>query len=58
MAGKWHLGHKPEHDPSKLGFEKVYTMVQGGTSLFDDEWMMYANSVGVILPDSSPIINN
>ena len=43
MAGKWHLGEKPEHDPSKRGFEKSFTMLQGGASHFDDEWMMYAN---------------
>ena len=43
MAGKWHLGHEPDQDPSKRGFERVYTMLQGGTSHFDDEWMMYAS---------------
>ena len=43
MAGKWHLGEKPEHDPSKRGFEKSFTILQGGASHFDDEWMMYAN---------------
>jgi arylsulfatase len=43
MAGKWHLGHEPEQGPSKRGFERVFTMLQGGTSHFDDEWMMYAN---------------
>lgn len=43
MAGKWHLGDKPEQDPSRRGFERVYTMLQGGASHFDDEWMMYAN---------------
>ncbi|MEH6590698.1 MAG: arylsulfatase [Halioglobus sp.] len=43
MAGKWHLGDEPNQDPSKRGFERVYTMLQGGTSHFDDEWMMYAN---------------
>jgi arylsulfatase len=43
MAGKWHLGDEPDQDPSKRGFERVYTMLQGGTSHFDDEWMMYAN---------------
>ena len=41
MAGKWHLGHEPDQDPSKRGFERVYTMLQGGTSHFHDEWMMY-----------------
>jgi arylsulfatase A-like enzyme len=43
MSGKWHLGEEPEHDPSRRGFEKAYTMLTGGTSHFDDEWMMYAN---------------
>ena len=43
MAGKWHLGHEPNQDPSKRGFERAYTMLQGGTSHFDDEWMMSAN---------------
>jgi arylsulfatase len=43
MAGKWHLGEEPEQDPSRRGFEKAYTMLNGGTSHFDDEWMMYAN---------------
>jgi len=43
MAGKWHLGEDLEHDPSKSGFEKAYTMLNGGASHFDDEWMMYAN---------------
>ncbi|MDH3999089.1 MAG: sulfatase-like hydrolase/transferase, partial [Desulfuromonadales bacterium] len=43
MSGKWHLGEQPDQDPSKRGFERAYTMLQGGTSHFDDEWMMYAN---------------
>jgi arylsulfatase len=43
MAGKWHLGEELEHDPSRLGFEKSYAMLQGGASHFDDEWMMCAN---------------
>ena len=43
MAGKWHLGEKPEYDPSKKGFEKSFTLLEGGASHFDDEWMMYAN---------------
>ncbi len=29
MAGKWHLGHEPEQDPSQRGFERVFTMLQG-----------------------------
>jgi len=40
MAGKWHLGEELDQDPSRHGFQKVYTMLTGGTSHFDDEWMM------------------
>jgi arylsulfatase len=43
MSGKWHLGHEPERDPSRRGFEKSYALLEGGASHFDDEWMMYAN---------------
>lgn len=43
MAGKWHLGEEIEQDPSRRGFQKAYTMLNGGASHFDDEWMMYAN---------------
>jgi arylsulfatase len=43
LAGKWHLGEEPEHDPSQRGFEKSYALLQGGASHFDDEWMMCAN---------------
>ncbi len=43
MSGKWHLGEELQNDPSRRGFQQVYTMLQGGTSHFDDEWMMYAN---------------
>ena len=32
MAGKWHLGEELEHDPSRRGFQKAYTMLNGGTS--------------------------
>jgi arylsulfatase len=43
MAGKWHLGEEPEHDASTRGFERSFTLLQGGASHFDDEWMMCAN---------------
>lgn len=43
MAGKWHLGEEMEQDPSNRGFQRVFTMLEGGTSHFDDESMMYAN---------------
>ena len=51
MAGKWHLGHEPDQDPSKRGFDRSYTMLQGGASHFDDEWMMYANYTPIYRED-------
>ena len=43
MAGKWHLGEQIENDPFNRGFQKTFTLLEGGASHFDDEWMMYAN---------------
>ncbi|MEK6257872.1 MAG: arylsulfatase [Planctomycetota bacterium] len=41
MAGKWHLGHEPEQWPSKKGFERDFTLLQGGGSNWPD--MLYPN---------------
>ena len=43
MSGKWHLGEELQHDPSRRGFQRAYTLLQGGASHFDDEWMLSAN---------------
>ncbi|MEH6584749.1 MAG: arylsulfatase, partial [Halioglobus sp.] len=51
MAGKWHLGHALDRDPSKRGFERSFTLLQGGASHFDDEWMMYANYTPIYRED-------
>ena len=29
MAGKWHLGHNPEHNPNSKGFEHSYVLLEG-----------------------------
>lgn len=34
MAGKWHLGHKAEHQPSAHGFDKSFVLLQGGADHF------------------------
>jgi len=36
MAGKWHLGHKPEYYPSARGFERSFSMLNGGASYWSD----------------------
>ncbi len=32
MAGKWHLGHDPEHFPHARGFERSFSMLFGGVA--------------------------
>lgn len=36
MAGKWHLGEKPEHWPAAHGFERDFTLLQGAASHWAD----------------------
>ena len=43
MSGKWHLGDEMEADPHNRGFQKVFTMLEGGAGHFDKESMLYAN---------------
>lgn len=43
MSGKWHLGEAIKYDPFFRGFEKAYSLLIGGASHFDTEWMICAN---------------
>ena len=36
MAGKWHLGDEPQHFPSARGFERSFSLLQGGASHWSD----------------------
>ncbi len=36
MAGKWHLGEADDRSPYRRGFERTFTMMQGGGSHFSD----------------------
>ena len=38
MAGKWHLGTKPDQNPHARGFERVFTLGSGAASHFNDGW--------------------
>jgi arylsulfatase A-like enzyme len=38
MAGKWHLGLKPDQIPHARGFERDFSFLVGGGSHFDDGW--------------------
>jgi arylsulfatase len=41
MAGKWHLGEEPQQWPAAVGFERDFTLMQGGGSNWSD--MGYPN---------------
>ena len=36
MAGKWHLGDEPQHFPHARGFERSFSLLQGGASHWSD----------------------
>jgi len=36
MTGKWHLGSEPDRIPAARGFEKSFTLMEGGASHFED----------------------
>jgi arylsulfatase A-like enzyme len=38
MAGKWHLGVKPDQYPHARGFERDFSTLVGGGSHFNDRW--------------------
>ena len=38
MAGKWHLGMKPDQIPHARGFERDFSTLVGGGSYFNDGW--------------------
>lgn len=38
MAGKWHLGLKPDQIPHARGFERDFSTLVGGGSYFNDAW--------------------
>ena len=42
MAGKWHLGHDPEHFPHARGFERSFSLLFGGASYWSDMFGMLA----------------
>jgi arylsulfatase len=37
MAGKWHLGIQPEHNPNRLGFERSFVLLEGVGNHFNGE---------------------
>ena len=45
MAGKWHLGHHKGNRPYDRGFEKTYSLMNGGASHFSDMSPLFESDV-------------
>jgi arylsulfatase A-like enzyme len=37
IAGKWHLGTKPEHNPAQKGFEHSFVMLEGAANHYNNK---------------------
>jgi arylsulfatase len=44
MAGKWHLGLKDDQSPTARGFDKTFTLLDGGAGHFDDLGLMFGTA--------------
>jgi arylsulfatase A-like enzyme len=51
MAGKWHLGYKPEYHPMKRGFDEFFGFLGGAHSYLDAN----ADKTNPIMRGSSPV---
>jgi arylsulfatase len=55
MAGKWHLGHKKGDLPYDRGFEKSYSLMNGGASHFNDMNPLFESDVIVYTKNGQQI---
>jgi len=55
MAGKWHLGGKPEHLPTAKGFEQSFVLVGPGASHWDDSGLLGVNPVAKFMENGKPV---
>jgi arylsulfatase len=56
MAGKWHLGMKPDQIPHARGFERDFSLLVGGASHFDNGWNLeWQNPKAPYTEDGRPV---
>lgn len=57
MAGKWHLGSKPDQQPQNRGFEHATALMEGGAAHFKQSAPMkvFENYSATFLEDGKPI---
>jgi arylsulfatase len=51
MAGKWHLGTKPEHNPHQKGFEHSFVTHEGGANHYSKKGVFYSSPVSPYTED-------
>ena len=55
MAGKWHLGGKPEYLPSAKGFDQSFVLVGPGASHWDDSGLLGVQPVAKFMENGQLI---
>ncbi len=53
-AGKWHLGKRPEHAPAAKGFERSFSLLQGGSNHYNNVGLALNDSVSLYTADGKP----
>ncbi|MBR2117931.1 MAG: arylsulfatase [Afipia sp.] len=55
MAGKWHLGGKPDQSPAARGFDRSFVLVQGGGSHWDESGLASVGPKSTFLEDGKRV---
>jgi arylsulfatase len=53
MIGKWHLGKQPDQRPDQKGFERSFTLLQGGANHYNNIGLIASDSVSQYIADGS-----
>ena len=53
MIGKWHLGKEPDQSPYEKGFERSFSLLQGGGNHYNDIGLIASDSVSQYSADGS-----
>ena len=54
MAGKWHLGLRPEDNPHRKGFDRSFVLLRGAGNHFDDQGVFADTPTSLYTEDGNP----
>ncbi|QCK15695.1 arylsulfatase [Mangrovivirga cuniculi] len=54
MAGKWHLGMRPEDNPHKKGFDHSYVLLRGAGNHYNDQGIFKNTPTSLYTEDGKP----